>query len=74
MNYTEFRCRRTDWEGIAVPLVLMLTGLILIGGDSLGLLSLDRIQNLWPMAMILIGLTELMPLDNANRSRAAKQT
>jgi uncharacterized membrane protein len=73
MNHTEFTLRRTDWEAIALPLVLMLTGLILIGGDSLGILSLDRIQNMWPMAVILIGLTELMPLNDANRSRAAKQ-
>jgi uncharacterized membrane protein len=73
MNHTEFTVRRTDWEAIALPLVLMLTGLILIGGDSLGILSLDRIQNMWPMAVILIGLTELMPLNDANRSRAAKQ-
>jgi hypothetical protein len=63
MNHTEFTPRHKDWEAIALPLVLMLTGLILMGGDSLGILSLDRIQNMWPVAVILIGLAELIPSD-----------
>ena len=57
-----------DWEGIALPLVLIVTGFILVMGDYLGLLSLDRIQNLWPLAVIAIGLVELVPVDAANRS------
>jgi hypothetical protein len=50
-----------DWQSLALPLVLMATGAILLAGDGFGLLSLDRIQNLWPMAVILVGLAELMP-------------
>ena len=52
----------TDWETVAIALVLMLTGIILVGGDYVGVLSLDRIQNYWPLALIAIGLTELAPL------------
>jgi hypothetical protein len=33
----------------------------LLAGDGFGLLSLDRIQNLWPVAVILIGLADLLP-------------
>ena len=51
--------RPNDWEGIALPIVLMITGLILLGGDYLGMLSLERIQNLWPLALIVIGFVEL---------------
>ena len=60
--------RHLDWESIALPLILMMTGLILVGGDYLGLLSLDGIQNLWPMAVIVIGLTELVPVRNGKES------
>lgn len=59
---------RLDWESIAIPIVLMLTGLILVGGDYFGVLSLDRIQNLWPAAVILIGLTELTRVRNKRES------
>jgi hypothetical protein len=61
MSTNEFTSRNKNWEGLALPLVLMITGLILVAGDHLGLLSLDRIQNLWPMAVILVGLAELIP-------------
>lgn len=64
--------RRNDWESIALPIVLMITGLILLGGDYLGMLSLDRIQNLWPLAVIVIGLLELAPGNET--SRASKET
>lgn len=50
-----------DWQSLALPFVLMITGAILLAGDGFGLLSLDRIQNLWPMAVILVGLADLMP-------------
>ena len=50
-----------DWQTLALPLVLMVTGAILLAGDRFGLLSLDRMQNLWPMAVILVGLADLMP-------------
>lgn len=53
-----------DWEGTAIPVALILTGLVLVGGDLLGLLSLDGIRNYWPMALISVGLLEwLMPID-----------
>ena len=57
--------KRKEFEGLILPLVLLLTGLILVGGDRMGLLSLDRIQNLWPMALILIGLTDFLDSSNA---------
>jgi hypothetical protein len=47
-----------QWQDIALPLILFLTGVILLGGDWLGVLSLDRIANLWPCAFILAGLAE----------------
>ncbi|MBV9405296.1 MAG: hypothetical protein JO211_08120 [Acidobacteriaceae bacterium] len=50
-----------DWESIALPIVLMITGIVLLGGDLAGMLSLDRIQNLWPLALVTIGLAELVP-------------
>jgi len=67
MNAHDTVRRRKDWESIAIPVVLMFTGLILLGGDRLGVLSLDRIQNLWPEALIVIGLIELMPYSQASR-------
>jgi hypothetical protein len=62
--------KRREFESLILPLVLLLTGLILIGGDRMGILSLDRIQNLWPMALILIGLTDF--LDSSNNDPATK--
>jgi hypothetical protein len=50
-----------EWQGLALPLVLIVTGAILLAGDGFGLLSLDRIQNLWPVAVILVGLAGLLP-------------
>lgn len=49
----------STWQNIAIPIVLLLTGLILIGGDGLGVLSLDRVQNFWPLALIVVGIIEL---------------
>jgi hypothetical protein len=57
---------RRDWQSLVLPLVLMTVGAILVAGDGFGLLSFDRMQNLWPVAVILIGLAELMP-GRANR-------
>ena len=48
-----------NFESLALPVVLLLTGLILLIGDKAGILSLDRIQNLWPLALILVGLSDL---------------
>ncbi len=49
----------TSWQNLAIPIVLLLTGVILVAGDSLGMLSLDRIQSFWPLAIIVVGLMEL---------------
>ena len=49
----------TSWQTLAIAIVLLLTGLILVVGDGVGLLSLDRIQNFWPLAIIVVGLVEL---------------
>ena len=51
--------KRRELESLILPVILLLTGLILVGGDRMGILSLDRIQNLWPVALILVGLTDL---------------
>ena len=61
MNRTTSGKRHFEWQDLALPTVLLLTGLILVGGDWLGMLSLDRIQNLWPATFILVGLAELEP-------------
>ena len=61
-----------DWESIAIPMVLIATGLVLVGGDLLGILSLDRIQNLWPVAVIAIGFMELIPLRGRRESEIAR--
>lgn len=65
MKKTQPTVRHIDWESLGLPLVLMLTGLVLIIGNWLGVLSLDRIQYLWPGAVIVIGLAELMPMSAA---------
>jgi hypothetical protein len=57
-----------DWQNLALPFVLMITGVILLAGDRFGFLSLDQIQNLWPMAVILAGLADLMP-ENLDKVR-----
>jgi hypothetical protein len=49
----------TSWQNLAIPMVVLLTGLILVVGDGVGLLSLDRIQNLWPLAIVAVGVMEL---------------
>ena len=53
-----------NFESLALPVILLLTGLILVGGDRVGLLSLDRIQNLWPVALILVGLSDLLTVNS----------
>jgi hypothetical protein len=55
------------WQDLALPLVLLLTGLVLLAGDYVGVLSLDRVQNLWPVAFILTGLVELVPIESRER-------
>lgn len=63
---------QNDWADIALPVVLMITGLILLGGDYLGMLSLDRVQNFWPLALMVIGFLDLMPRSEMNP--ASKET
>jgi hypothetical protein len=59
---------KQNWESIALPIILMLTGMVLLVGSGLGVVSLDRIQNLWPVALVLIGLSELVPSSGSARS------
>jgi hypothetical protein len=63
---------RVQWQDIALPLILFLTGIVLMGADWIGVLSLDRIANLWPSALVLIGLcasvTGEEPHANSRRS------
>lgn len=59
MQHKEMTGER-EWESIALPIAMILTGLILVGGDLVGLVSLDRIQNCWPVALISIGVMELL--------------
>ena len=47
-----------QWQEIALPIILFLTGVILLGGDWVGVLSLDRIANFWPCAFLVAGLAE----------------
>lgn len=49
----------SSWHNLAIPIALLLTGLVLILGDGVGLLSLDRIQNFWPLALVVVGVMEL---------------
>ncbi|HEY1949372.1 MAG TPA: hypothetical protein VGG97_20360 [Bryobacteraceae bacterium] len=57
----------TPWENLLLPLVLMITGAVLLGADSFGTISLDRVANFWPMAVILVGLVELIPSEDAKQ-------
>jgi len=60
MDTKQVTSRYTDWETIAVAVILIATGFILVGGDLFGILSLDRIQNLWPVALIAVGMIDLL--------------
>lgn len=68
MNMNQITSRAADWEIIAVAIILMVTGFLLLGGDVVGILSLDRIQNLWPVALIAAGVIDLFSR-NANRKQ-----
>jgi hypothetical protein len=50
---------RIDWKSLLLPVVLMLTGISVLGIAAYGLVSLDRVRNLWPAAIILVGLADL---------------
>ena len=61
----------SDWQGTLLPIVLMFTGLVLIGGDWMGVLSLDNVQNYWPLAVIVVGLADLIA--EPKRALAARE-
>ena len=71
MKSMESQTRRNDWQSIAIPIALMVTGIALLGGDLLGFLSLDRIQNFWPAAVIAIGVMELLSWHSEDRKPPA---
>jgi len=52
--------RREMWETLLLPVVLMLTGALVLAGAHYGLVSLDRLKDLWPAAIIMVGLTEIL--------------
>jgi hypothetical protein len=60
--------RSVDWQDVAIPLVLLFTGLLLTSGACLRWLSLDKMQNLWPAGMILAVLAESVSFDGRKRS------
>lgn len=68
MNNKQITSRSGDWETIALAFILMATGFILVGGDLFGILSLDRIQNLWPVALIVVGVTDLLSQGETRRA------
>ncbi len=71
MKPMESQTQRNDWQSIAIPIALMVTGIALLGGDLLGFLSLDRIQNFWPAAVIAIGVMELLSWHSEDREPPA---
>jgi len=56
---------RVTWKNLLLPVVLMATGAIVLASADFGLVSLDRVQNLWPAALILVGLVELLSEDSS---------
>ena len=58
---------KRDWESIMLPVILIVTGLVLVAASCFGIVSLDRIQNLWPVALILVGLSEMIPSSDSAR-------
>ena len=59
MTGKEIEPFRIDWKSLLLPVVLMLTGASVLAIAAYGLVSLDRVQNLWPAAIILVGLADL---------------
>jgi hypothetical protein len=56
-----------SWESLLLPIVLMITGFVLLGAARFGTISLDRVENFWPMAIILVGLVELIPSEDTEQ-------
>jgi hypothetical protein len=59
MTSREVEKFRLDWKSLLLPVVLILTGALILTVAGYGLVSLDRVQNLWPAALILVGLADL---------------
>jgi hypothetical protein len=59
MTSKEIDRYRADWKSLLLPVVLLLTGAFVLAVAAYGLVSLDRVQNLWPLAIILVGLADL---------------
>lgn len=59
MQKRQIAAHDSAWTTIATAIVLIATGSILLGGDYLGVLSLDNVRNLWPLALIAIGFIDL---------------
>jgi hypothetical protein len=67
MEIKQTRDRECAWETIGISVVLIATGAILIGGDYLGILSLDNVRNLWPVALIATGIIDLKTRSNGRQ-------
>lgn len=67
MKILETISGREEVQSFVLPLVLIATGVILLTFDLLGLVSLDRVLNLWPVAVIAVGLADLVPPSAPNR-------
>jgi hypothetical protein len=67
MTTKELETRERDWESLLIPTVLMLTGVLVLAGADFGVVSLDRIKDLWPAAIILVGLADLLPEGSRER-------
>jgi hypothetical protein len=53
--------RHTNWESLWAPIVLMAAGALVLTAANLGIISLDKVQDLWPVSIVLVGLAELFP-------------
>ena len=56
-----------DWQDVAAPLVLLVTGVLLTSGACLQWLSFDKMQSLWPAGLILSGLAGMLGPDATRR-------
>ncbi len=58
--------RLSNWESLFLPIVLVVTGVLILAAANFGWISLDRVHNLWPASIILVGLVELFTDGSAN--------
>jgi TRAP-type uncharacterized transport system fused permease subunit len=59
MTSNELETSQKNWESLLLPIVLVVAGALILAAANFGWVSLDRVQNLWPAAIILVGLVEL---------------